>query len=33
VNELVEEEMSEFLAWYDNQKSEEPFDNRGVLEK
>jgi len=34
VNEMGEEERSEFLAWYDeSQKSEPIFDNRRVLEK
>jgi len=31
---MGEEERREFLAWYeDSRKSEEPFDNRHVLEK
>jgi len=34
VNEMGEEESREFLAWYDDsRKSEDPFDNRRVLEK
>jgi len=34
VSEIAEDERSEFLAWYESKKSEEPiFDNRRVFEK
>jgi len=32
VNEIGEEERRKFFAWYEIRKSEEPFDNRRVLE-
>ena len=30
---MGEEDKSEFLAWYESQKSEEPFSTLGALEK
>jgi len=33
VNEIGDVERSDFLAWYDSQKSDPIYDNRRVLEK
>jgi len=32
VNEMGEEDTTEFLAWYESRKAEDPFDNMRVLE-